>query len=219
MKARVIVAATLVTLLAACCLAAAVVALLRVDLRAPWVPTPTPPPGWYGDVRELFVDEAVFPEGWRADLYLEVNVHPRANHVLREFGFPETSKRVMQDIWRAYTSSDAHEKYDELRGTQFQPSRPLPEGQIFVPFEPPEEISCESQVADEFYLACGWWRAASCRAVARYRNYVVLLRLDHEAEREGHHTDGMTYSEIETVVRGMDAKFEQVFEAFAGGAP
>jgi hypothetical protein len=176
-------------------------------------PTVESPPGWYDDVRELFVGEAAFPDGWRAQLYQETGVDPRANHVHRRFSNPPIAGIVSQDIWRAYTTVEAERKYDKLRASQFKPSRSLYPGTTFVPFEPPAEISFQSQVADEVYLACGWIGWAFCQVIARYRNYVVYMRLDREAQFEGNHSSGLTYAEIEAVVGAMDAKFAAVIEA------
>lgn len=182
-------------------------------------PTPTPPPGWRSPVSELFVDESAFPEGWQIDFPEDATMDPTINHIAREWGRKEISGTAFQSLWRAYTVADAERKYSELRASQFEPSRPLYPGTTFVPFEPPAEIDFQSQVADEFYLACGWWGEAYCEVVARYRNYVVALRLEREAEHEGHVTYGLTYPEIEDVIRAMDAKFAEALDSFPTPPP
>jgi hypothetical protein len=174
---------------------------------------PTPLPGWFTPVSELFVDESALPVGWQVG-FPEDTMDPAANHVWREWwGPPDESGFVFQSIWRAYTVAAAEERYDELRVSQFEPSRPSPYD-TFVPFEPPDEIGVRSQVADEFYVACGWWGRAYCEVVARYRNYVVELHLDREAECEGRVSEGLTYPEIETIVTAMDARFAEAMEEF-----
>jgi len=182
----------------------------------PLKPTPTPLPGWRSPVSDLLVDESAFPEGWSILHPEDTSTDPTVNHVGRRWGRVGVSGTIAQGIWRAYTTADAEEKYDELRASQFQPGRPSPYN-VFVPFALPPEIGFQSQVADEFYLACGWWGEAYCGVVARYRNYVVYMRLEREAECEGHVTHGLTYAEIESVVRAMDAKFVEVMEAFYPG--
>jgi len=182
-------------------------------------PTPTPLPGWRFLVSELFVDESAFPEGWHVEFPEDTVTDPTVNHVYRSWGRKHISGTVDQQIWRAYTIADAKEKYAELRNSQFQPSRPLHPSTTFVEFEPPAEVSFRSQVADEFYLACGWWDWAYCQVVARYRNYVVLMRLAREAEFQEHYTHGLTYAEIEAVVRAMDAKFVEAPETFSVSPP
>lgn len=200
-------------------LAATLAALIAVSCSLLPEPTPTPLPGWYRDARELLVPESAFPGEWRVHLYKEANVHPRANHVHRELGRGNRPGIAVQDVWRSYTTGSAKAHYDELRQGEFHPSEPLPAYAVFIEFEPPTEISVESRVADEFFLACGWWTVAVCKVVARYRNYVVLMRLPHEAEVDGHHTDGLTYGEIETVVRAMDARFEQFLDSLTTPVP
>jgi hypothetical protein len=173
-------------------------------------PEPTPLPGWRYPTSELFVDEDAFPEGWETMPVGGLTMDPTVNHVAREWGQEEVSGIASQSIWRAYTVPDAERRYNELRASRFEPSRSLNPGTLFIPFEPPVEVSYQSQVADEFYLACGWWGAACCKVVARYRNYAVELYLEREAEHGGHSTHGLGYSEIETVVRAMDARFAEV---------
>jgi hypothetical protein len=184
-----------------------------------WAPAPTPLPGWRSPVSDLFLDASALPQGWTI-LHPEYTVtDPTINHVGREWGHPGLSGQVRQSIWRSYTVADAQDKYDELRQTQFAPSRSLYPGMLYVPFEPPVEITFRSQMADKFYLACGWWRWAYCEVVVRYRNYVVELSLDREAEYEGHITQGLSYSEIESVIKAMDTRFVQVLESLPTPVP
>ena len=170
----------------------------------------TPPPGWRSLVSDLLLDDNAFPTGWarERDFPKGSLSDPTINHVYRRWwGEARGSGSGDQAIWRAYTISDAEEKFAGLRQSQFHPSRTLSPYTTFLEFQPPDEIDFQSSTADEYYLACGWWRFAYCEVIARYRNYVVELSLNLEAEYEGHVTDGLTYPEIEAVVRAMDAKF------------
>ncbi|MCL4871885.1 MAG: hypothetical protein KJ063_23245 [Anaerolineae bacterium] len=45
--------------------------------------------------------------------------------------------------------------------------------------------------------------------MSRYQNYVVFLRLDQQAEFEGHITNGLTPAEIEAVIWAMEAEFAE----------
>lgn len=175
------------------------------------ISTPTALPGWSDNVRELFVDVSALPTGWSAELQSERD-YPQANHAQRAFSNPPATGLVSQDIWRAYTTADAEEKYAELRQSQFQP-RLAPE-EMVAPWEPPEEINFQSDIADEYYLACGWEEWAYCQYLARYRNYVTYLRLDRQAKMDTHRSEGLTYAEIETVLEAADAKFGTTFEQF-----
>jgi len=180
-------------------------------------PTPIPLPGWNFLVSDLLLEENSFPEGWE-----RIRDHPQGSltdptigYVYRSWwGKAQGYGKTDQAIWRATSIADSKAHYDELRGSQFEPSHPLALGTVFVPFKPPTEIDFQSKVADEFYLACGWWDWAYCEVIGRYGNYVVEMGLDLEAEYEGHSTHGLTYAEIETVVEAMDTRFAEFLEAF-----
>jgi len=186
-------------------------------------PTPTPPPGWRSLVSDLLVDDNAFPEGWARirDLPKESLTDPTINHVYRSWwGQAQGEGKADQAIWRAYTIGDAVKKYTELR----QQSLLLPNytpspWDFYIKFKPPPEINFRSQIADEFYLACGWLYGAQCHVIARYRNYVTYMSLDLEAEYEEHINHGLTYSEIEAVVRAMDTKFAEALEEFSTPSP
>lgn len=172
-------------------------------------------PNQSNDLREFLIDETAFPEGWRVELQLEQSRHPLSNHIHREFFLVPPSEDpagASQDVWRANTIDTAQDKYEELLESQYQPSRPLNPGQLFVAFEHPSDIHLPTGLADESYLACGWWIWAYCQLVSRYQNYVVYLRLDQKAEFEGHITNGLTSQEIEAVIWAMDSKFAEVLD-------
>ena len=172
------------------------------------------PPGWEQDVKDLMVEESAFPSGWQVDIGLEVDDYPRNNHAHREFWLIETSDSASQDIYRGYTENDAQRRFDDLMDSQFVPKRQLPPTDFYLPFEPPPEITFQSKEADDFYLACGWWAFAYCQVVARYQNYVVYLRLDHETTYEGHYTNGLTYQQMEKIIEAMDAKISGTVQSY-----
>ena len=184
-------------------------------------PTPTPLPGWRSLVSDLLLEDNAFPEGWARIRTMPIDslTDPTINHVYRSWwGQSQGTGKVEQAIWRAYTTAAAEERYADLRQRLFWLTPPPPPD-FYVPFEPPDEIDFHSQVADEFYLACGWRIWAHCEVVARYRNYVVATNLDLEAKHEGHVTQGLAYAEIEDAVRAMDARFEQVLNSYSAPTP
>lgn len=194
-----------------CACALLSLAVLAVGCKSREPLHPVPPPGWRSPVAELLLDETDLPAGWQVDLEFPRGriMDPTINHVAREWWNPEKgSAGIMQSIWRAYTIEDAQEKYNKLRRQPMllQTYTPQP-WDIYVEFRPSPEIGFRSQVADEFYLACGWLYGAECHVIARYRNYVTCMALDLETEYAGHVHHGLTYSEIEAIVRAMDAKF------------
>ena len=181
-------------------------------------PTPTPLPGWRSLVSDLLLEDDAFPEGWARIRTMPIAslTDPTINHVYRSWwGQSQGVGKVQQAIWRGYTISDAKEHYAELRQNQFYLVSTPPPTDFYVPFEPPDEITFRSQVADEFYLACGWRGKAFCRVIARYRNYVAEMESELETAVPGHVVHGLTYAEIETAVRAMDARFEELLDSFA----
>lgn len=186
--------------------------LLLLSSSCSVLATPTPLPGWRDNVRDHFVDATALPTGW--SIVRAEDSYPQANHVHREFGNPPSSGIVSQDIWRAYTIADAEEKYAELRQSQFQPR--LAREEMVSPWESPEEIEFRSEVADEWHLACGWEEWAYCQYLVRYRNYVTYLRLDREAKLDDRTSQGLTYAEIEAVLKVADAKFGTALEQLFG---
>ena len=175
-------------------------------------PAATPLPGWRSLVSGLLLEDDAFPEGWTRirDHPVGSLTDPTINAVYRSWWWEANgSGKVEQSINRAYTSADAADYYAELRQGQFFELRTPPPPDFYVPYEPPEAINFQSQTADEIYFACGFRISGHCRVLARYRNYVVELRLERESDYDGHITHGLTYAEIEGVVSAMDARFAE----------
>ena len=74
-------------------------------------------------------------------------------------------------------------------------------------------------MADEFYFACGWVSVAYCELVARYRNYVVDFRVDHQAELGNNKSQGLTYAEIEHALIAVDSKITEKIDTLPTPAP
>jgi len=169
----------------------------------------TPPVGWRSPVYQLLIDDSALPVNWTFEATESItSTDPATNHVSRSW--IHGTNIAWESIWRAYTIDDAKEKYNEL-SQEFEAPRISTDGHIYVDFLVPAEISFRSSVADEYNLACGWWDRPYCLVIARYRNYVVKLRIDQKAEFDGVQADGMTYAEIETLIRAMDAKFVEFY--------
>jgi hypothetical protein len=160
------------------------------------------------------VDESALPRGWKIDSPAGTTTDPTVNHLAREWYHEGCSGGAFQSIWRLYTADAAAGKYANLRDSQFDLGPPADPSAAFVPLKPPQEIDFHSQVADEYYLACGWSTWAFCELIARYRNYVVELRLDLQAEYQGQVHCGLTYPEAEAVIRAMDVKFAEAIKTF-----
>lgn len=176
-------------------------------------------PGWRSLVSELLVKDDTFPDGWVRirDMPQGSLTDPTINHVYRSWwGETQGDGKVDQSIWRAYTIDDAEEQYAKLRQqSMFRPDfTPSPQD-LYLEFKQPPEITFYSEIADEFFLACGWLYGAQCHVIARYRNYVTYMTLDLDGQSyNGYTTIGLTYPEMETILNAMDAKFAEFLNAF-----
>jgi hypothetical protein len=163
------------------------------------------------------LSEDALPNSWRVNLEFSQDhfMDPTTNHVGQEWYSPEKgSAYISQSIWRAYTIKDAKEKYSELRQALLLTQRFTPSPyDFYVEFRPPVELNYESRIADEFYIACGWVVWAYCDVVARYQNYSVELNLPLEAIFQEHASQGLTYSEIETVLKSLESKYDEFFKS------
>jgi hypothetical protein len=165
----------------------------------------TPPPGWRDPVYRLLLQEASFPTGWNAGYDIpEYIKDPTTNHVSMEWLYADGGL-VYQSIWRAYTIEDAKSKFMELKQPKREPVRTLTPDTKYVPFAPPSEIKFNGTKADEFYITCGWLDYPYCVTIARYRNYVVALTATFSGTMGNYtHVEGLTYPEIEALIRDMD---------------
>jgi hypothetical protein len=177
---------------------------LNKDLTSPT------PQGLQIPISSLFVDISAFPKDWVVEFSdpKDRQDDSTIGAVFREWVGPGALP-VWQNISRAYSPADAEGIYIKLQKSSYAPNATLPPDIPFVEFIPPEGINLSNLKADEFYLACGVWGFSYCEAVARYRNYVTNIHLPLKTadERDG----GLTYDEMESVLRGMDQQFMEFF--------
>lgn len=174
---------------------------------------PTSLPGWRIPVYKLLVEESAFPGGWE-NLYPEKTVtDSTVNRVSKLFGKETESGTVLQTIFRAYTIEDAKNGYESLQ-SQYTPT-PSPFDEIFMLPEEPDEINFTSYTADEWHLGCGWAGLPYCLLTAQYRNYITDIYISLEVEdpkNPGQYTEGLTYEEIEVLLKNVDDKFNTFLE-------
>ena len=143
----------------------------------------------------LLLEVDVFPKRWSA--FSDENGTIVAT---RSYYIPHEPGQVFQEVYRRPTAEDASEKFKEYLSGSFNESKIR---QPFVPFSPPPEITFQSQIADEYYFACGVDEAPQCKMLARYRNYFVYFYFDVSIEES---RGGLTYPEIVTVLEALEAK-------------
>jgi len=195
-------------------LAIIILCAIGTSCNSPWsslLPKPTPLPGWRSPTDYLFLTEKDLPQGWQLDFPGPTpEPDPTTNANARKYYKVGSSISVYQIIWRAYTINNAQEHFLDRRKNEFRtPQQPIPASHNYCEFKPPAEITFKSEVADEFYLACGTWDISDCEALARYRNYVTILRIDIETECNGGYQEGLTYPDAERIIRAMDSHFEE----------
>ena len=199
-------------------LAVVILCAIGVSCNSPLAslfPTATPLPAWRTPIEYLFLTEEDLPQDWESNFPGPIpKPDPTINVNAREFyKVGHHSTLVYQTIWRAYTIKDARKLYLDRRKNEFRtPQQPIPEYHTYCEFVPPSDITFKSQVADEFYLACGTWDISYCEVLARYRNYVTILRIDIETECNSEHHEGLTYLDTERIIRAMDARFEEFLQ-------
>jgi hypothetical protein len=173
-------------------------------------PEPTPP-GWNELVSNLLVDSTSFPSGWEKirdskDILVDTSV----NHVYRSWWWKSRGDGLVeQSIWRAINTTEAEEKYNDLRqGSFLEKITPKP-GEENEKYLVPDEITYRSEIANSFYYACGWKNGGECIVIAQYRNYVSYMRLSLNGQNQGYTTIGLSYQEIESLIQAMDEKFAE----------
>jgi hypothetical protein len=172
-------------------------------------PTPTPMPGWESYTRDTLLDTSYFPAGW----ILQIDAPPRAstdsmvNHVYRSWiDSTGGSGDAYQTVWRSYTVLESEKWFDDLKKQTFSFSKKA-QKEILVDFSTPKEIDMSAMIADEHYLACGWYGSAYCELIARYSNYVMDFRIEIEMDYEDRHSDGLSYSQIQEIFSQADLAF------------
>jgi hypothetical protein len=152
-------------------------------------------------IEDLLIDESAFPPDWQRD------PDGPAPDPSAPFGgiksverttlnFNSTTASAFETIERFKNSKKAHDDFNSQRnflfkGTEFQ-----------GPYEIPDELPYESDVADRYHFAC--WQPdytlmRGCSYLAQYGSYLVQFHL-------GWDPDALTPLELENVLRAIDEK-------------
>jgi hypothetical protein len=151
----------------------------------------------------LLLDEKPFPPKWQVAPG-ETSRDLRDTHAIRGFGRRSIAGQVIQNVYQFDSVRDALAKYQLYRKADFAKAPPpqVPSTELVTP----SEITYQSPIADEYYLGCGWNVAYICRALFRYRNYVVEFYFDIDSGNG----EGMKVREVEPIVRAMDEQTSSV---------
>lgn len=145
----------------------------------------------------LLLEPDVFPNGWTFESD-EMGVIVAG----RDFYLPNAYGHSFQEIYQRPSNYQAHQKFKTYLEGEFNVSI---EDQSSVPFTSPSEITFKSQIADEYYFACGVNEIPQCKMLARYQNYFAFFYFELATTEPG----GLTYSEIEDVLEAFEAKVSE----------
>jgi len=152
----------------------------------------------------FLLDSDVFPRGWTFESD-EQGVIVAG----RDFYLPNAYGHSFQEVFRRPNDNEASKKYKTYLSGEFNVSGAR---QPAIPFVPPPEITFKSNIANEYYFACGVDVIPQCKMLARYRNYFVYLYLNLSTNTE---PGGLTYSEIEHVLEALESKVSDAFNISA----
>jgi hypothetical protein len=151
--------------------------------------------------RDLLLDLSYLPDGWEQPQGLTYLDRKGKGGVTSSEGYWERVSPpagISQEVYAYGNVDDALDSFANLRELVFLTSS----RQNSAPYLPPPEIKYQSSIADEYYLACGVDEVLICRALLRYRSYVIVLFMP--SNELGN--DGLMYSEIENTLIAVDKK-------------
>lgn len=151
----------------------------------------------------LLLDMDPFPKGWAMSQCYTSHCFSDTE-ALREFYLTGVPGHVNQYVFRLGSVESAQAKFKLYRETDFKKKPPpqLPS----TDFLPPSEVTYRSPIADEYYLGCGVDIVPACRAIFRYRNYLVEFYFDIDSGIG----DGLKIQQVEPILRAMDEKASAV---------
>jgi|CXWL01.1.fsa_nt_gi hypothetical protein len=164
---------------------------------------------------DFLLEANMLPAGWEAspcDTSLCRDGGGGDTAAERDFYLPNAPGHALQEVYRFSDERAASDKFKVYMEGNFNESEVR---QPFVPFAPPQEITFKSQVADEYYFACGVDVIPQCKMLARYQNYFVYFYFDHATEQE---PGGLTYAEIERVLEALEGKVAALLTASSASA-
>lgn len=155
----------------------------------------------------LLLDINPFPRGWTINQCYTSHCFSYAE-ASREFYRTGVPGHVIQNVFQFSSLETAQAKFQLYRETDFKKAPP-PQSPS-TDFLPPSEIIYRSPIADEYYFGCGVdVGVPACRALFRYRNYVVEFYLDLDSYLGyglDYAGDGLELEQVEPILRAMDSQ-------------
>lgn len=155
------------------------------------------------DARILLIDARAFPSTWNADpCGVGCDRTERPDHALRMFGRDSIAGHVHQEVFAFPSTIEAQQYFAHLDAALFMPLT-SPD----ITFVAPSNFTYHSALADEYKVGCGKQVVPACRALLRYRNYVVEWYFDIDAGAG----DGLQIQDIIPILLEMDAHVARTF--------
>lgn len=169
------------------------------------------PPARDCPIESLLIDESAFPAG-TAHAGDILSPLARASWESAGCTFSIPTGIANHDVYRYRAAEGAAREFARRRELEFVTRDAGPDqsieslGRRSGPWETPEELSDQSPIADQYYVACGMQgRIPMCKMIARYEEYYVFFNV-HQYEGEP------TYAEIGAVLRAIDERMAQCLD-------
>lgn len=200
--------------------------LAGCNVMLPFRSAPGPVPAPNVPTARLLISADPFPGGW---VVFSCEPHcdrrERNGDSGRSFGIVGVPGHVIQHVlyfereWAAQANFQRYEETDLPETVD-----PNSVQSLRTAFSPPYEIKYRSPIADEQYLGCGIDEVPACRAGLRYGNYFTYFYFDLKTRYYMHYLDddiikeellhegGLTFSQVEKILRAMDEHYAELFD-------
>jgi len=144
-------------------------------------------------VEVLLIDESVFPPGATAGPVMpNPDSHGAVEHAGRSIYVGTGGANY--EAYRYESLRQAAREYRRQMRVWFS------EGEGWTPWLVPSEVSYQSPIADQYYLACGsHYSVSMCNMIGQYEEYFVRFN-SHISP------DFMTYADLERVLKAIDER-------------
>jgi hypothetical protein len=146
----------------------------------------------------LLLNAEPFPSGWSVDP-CDLDCDREGEIEASRFFVNGHPGHVLQDVYFYGSVQSAQIVFEAALGSDLSTATPVARAP-FVPFQPPDEITYRSPIADEQYLGCGIDVIPACIVGRRYGQYFIRLFImidNGNGER-------LKIDEIEPILRALD---------------
>lgn len=184
------------------------IAVLLLTVACNTLSAPTNSPVVSIPAIDFLLEAETFPSGWIAtpcDTSLCRNGGNGDTAAERFFYLPQAPGQALQEAYRFSSEKTASSKFNVYLESSL--------GSLSEPFIP-SDIQSGSQVADEYYFACGFDdKIPQCQLLGRYRNYFVYFYFDLATKQD---PGGLSSAEIEKVLQALETRASNLLNSSSG---